>query len=169
MIYYVGGVMTRKENNELADATLSLSKQYTGTKAMEKWGSGKDSPQNSWFIPDIPYPDIARTLSDRLCDAVSQIVDGLNMDYKVKPTEFWYNVYDNTQYQELHAHNPSMFSVVYFNKMPEGSAPFVFEGKEMNLDYQTEGSAIVFSSFLKHGVERGTNTEPRITWAMNFK
>ena len=169
MIYYVGGIMTRKMNNELADATIALSKQYKGTKAAERWMSGEDSPLNSWFMPDIEYPDIARHLSDRLCDAMSQICDSLNMDYKVKPAEFWYNVYDNTQYQEMHMHSPSIFSIVYFNKMPEGSAPFAFEDKEMDLDKQTEGSAIIFPSYLMHGVERGTNTEPRITWAMNFQ
>ena len=92
MIYYVGGVMTRKQNNELADAAIALSKEYRGTKAAERWMSGEDSPLNSWFMPDIEYPDIARHLSDRLCDAMSQICDGLNMDYKVKPAEFWYNV-----------------------------------------------------------------------------
>lgn len=163
MIYRVDDVMTKEENDELATVALSLSQQYTGTTAIKKWLSGKDSPQNSWCVDDISYPDIVRTLSDRLCDSVSQICD---MNPKLEPIEFWYNVYDNTQYQEPHIHSPAIFSLVYFNKMPRGSAPFLIDGEEMNVN---EGSAIIFPSFVKHGVERGTNSEPRITWAMNLQ
>ena len=147
--------MNEDENNELAIATLALSRKYNGKKFSEDvrygipstkleryrsgkgaettWLSGPNSPQNSWNMSDVEYPDIVKTLSDRMSDAVAEISKGLNiwkirsgMKQMIKPIEIWYNVYDDTQYQELHTHNPSIFSSVYFNKLPEGSSKLKF-------------------------------------------
>ncbi len=172
MIYYVNDVMNEDENNELAIATLELSAIHDGVRAKHGWLSGNDSPQNSWGMT-IEYPDIVKTLSDRMSDAVEEISKGLNiwkirsgMKQKIKPIEIWYNVYDDKQYQELHTHNPSIFSSVYFSKLPEGSSKLKFKDREVQ---QKEGCAIVFLSHMMHGVSVGSNTEPRITWSMNFE
>ena len=195
MIYYVNDVMNEDENNELAIATLALSRKYNGKKFSEDirygipstkleryrsgkgaettWLSGPNSPQNSWNMSDVEYPDIVKTLSDRMSDAVAEISKGLNiwkirsgMKQMIKPIEIWYNVYDDTQYQELHTHNPSIFSSVYFSKLPEGSSKLRFQYSEVE---QKECCAVVFLSHMMHGVSVGSNTEPRITWSMNFE
>ena len=91
--------MNEDENNELAIATLALSRKYNGKKLNEEvrygiastkleqyrsgkgaedtWLSGPNSPQNSWNMVDIEYPDIVKTLSDRMSDAVAEISKGL--------------------------------------------------------------------------------------------
>ena len=188
MIYYLIDVMDDRENDELANATLVLSREYNGKKlnenvrygiasskleqyrsgkgAEETWLSGKDSPQNSWNMVDVQYPDIVKKLSDRMTDAVDQISKGLKMKKDIKPIEIWYNVYDNTQYQEPHNHNPSIFSAVYFSKLPDGSSILKFNDGVVK---QKERCGVVFLSHMNHGVEIGTNIEPRITWSMNFK
>ena len=90
MIYYVNDVMNEDENNELAIATLELRKKYNGKKfnpeqynngkgSENRWLSGASSPQNSWNFTDIEYPDIVKTLSDRMSDAIAQISKGLNI------------------------------------------------------------------------------------------
>ena len=184
MIYYVNDVMDEDENNELAIATLELSKKYNDKKfnpeqynngkgSENRWLSGASSPQNSWNFTDIEYPDIVKTLSDRMSDAVAEISKGLNiwkirsgMKQMIKPIEIWYNVYDDTQYQELHTHSPSIFSSVYFSKLPEGSSKLRFQYSEVE---QKECCAVVFLSHMMHGVDVGSNIEPRITWSMNFE
>ncbi len=100
----------------------------------------------------------------------------------------WFNVSRHGNYQEFHSHNNNVFSAVYYISAPEGSGKLVFEDPkepdmcglkklpEKNLLSFTrvgytpvERTLIIFRSYLRHLVEPGTNTEPRISVAINFK
>jgi len=99
----------------------------------------------------------------------------------------WMNISEKSNWQEFHTHNGNVFSVVYYVSVPEGSGKIVFEDpKEPDmcplktktnrnqLSYTRigytpiEGSLIIFRSYLRHLVEPGNNTTPRISIALNF-
>ena len=168
MIFYVNNLLDKEENEQLAVTALSFARDHVGL-GKDKWTSGEDSPYNSYALNDLEYPPIVHVLSDRIDQAIKMIQDQLNIDHDLKAIELWYNVYDNTHFQEPHAHNPGLFSVVYFNKMPEGSSTLTFENEATTPGLQKEGTAVIFLSHMVHGVERGNNTEPRITWSFNYQ
>ena len=97
------------------------------------------------------------------------------------------NIATGSKWQEFHAHNGNVFSAVYYVSVPEGSGRIVFEDpKEPDMcpiktkenrnqlrysrtGYTPEtGTLIIFRSYLRHSVEPGKNTEPRISIAMNY-
>jgi uncharacterized protein (TIGR02466 family) len=97
------------------------------------------------------------------------------------------NISKAGDYQEFHTHNANVFSAVYYVSAPEGSGRILFEDpkepdmfplksiqKKNQLSYTrinytpTPGLLLIFRSYLRHCVEPGTNTEPRISIALNF-
>jgi uncharacterized protein (TIGR02466 family) len=99
----------------------------------------------------------------------------------------WFNINTTGTFQEYHHHSNSIFSAIYYVTSPEGSGSVVFEDprepemmpvKDVNplnpLTYVTArykpvaGNLIIFRSHLRHLVEPGTNTDPRISIALNF-
>jgi len=102
----------------------------------------------------------------------------------------WANISIKDNSQEFHTHNGSIFSAVYYVSAPKGSGNIIFEDpkepdmlpikirstKDRNhlsftrISYPPKpGSLLIFRSYLRHMVESGTNTTPRISIAMNFK
>ena len=80
-----------------------------------------------------------------------------------------------------------MFSAVYYPKVPEGSGSIVFENPLVpdmmpvqnieerddmtfeRISYQPkDGMLVIFRSYLQHCVRQGTNTEDRISIALNY-
>jgi len=165
MIKIVENFLSEKENNKLAEVALTYSKQYEGNGKF-KWQSGEDSPLNSYYLNDIDYPRIVRTFSDKCESTVNKMLERIN--HTCKATEIWYNVYDNTQYQEPHTHGGAIFSLVYFNRLPEGSSKLQFTLNPDECSFHKERTAIFFVGGLEHFVVQGTNSDPRITWSSNY-
>ena len=164
MIYFFEEILNPEENEQLAEVAISYSQKYEG-KGKLFWRSAKNSPKNSYFLNDIDYPEIVRVLSDRCENLVNKLTEKINL--KCKATEVWYNVYDNTQYQEPHNHGGAIFSLVYFNKLPQGSSTLKFIDKSDDILYK-ERMVVIFVSGLEHYVDSGTNVDPRITWSFNY-
>ena len=118
------------------------------------------------YLNNIDYPQIVRTFSDRCESTVNKMLEHIN--HTCKATEIWYNVYDNTQYQEPHTHGGAIFSLVYFNRLPEGSSKLQFTLNPDECSFHKERTAIFFVGGLEHFVVQGTNVDPRITWSSNY-
>lgn len=99
----------------------------------------------------------------------------------------WINISKAGDWQEFHTHNANVFSAVYYVSAPQGSGRILFEDpkepdmfplksivNKNTLSYSrinytpTAGTLLIFRSYLRHCVEAGTNTEPRISIALNF-
>jgi uncharacterized protein (TIGR02466 family) len=99
----------------------------------------------------------------------------------------WGNVNMPGTYQEFHSHPSHVFSCVYYPKVPKGSGEIIFESplvpdmmpvlniKKINTLSRErvwfepkEGTLIIFRSYIRHSVRAGTNTEPRVSIALNY-
>ena len=110
-----------------------------------------------------------------------------NSDFLYKCDSAWANINNPGTYQEYHTHPNSVFSCVYYPKVPEGSGKIVFENPNSpdmfpirginqpnnltfeNIKWSTQpGTLLIFRSYLRHCVQQGNNTEPRISIALNY-
>ena len=102
-------------------------------------------------------------------------------------TESWYNVYTSGRYQEFHMHPNTIFSAIYYAKVPDGATGTYFKRADMgsmlppkdkkeptplNQDVliapPQEGTVIIFRSNLQHSVPPSTFDGDRVTIALNF-
>jgi uncharacterized protein (TIGR02466 family) len=128
-----------------------------------------------------------KPLVDKITNSVNTFAKTLGSDYNYACQNGWINICDSTHYQEYHHHPNSIFSVVYYLKTPEGSGNTVFRSplepdmlplknlsNDNELTYKTckyravTNRAVIFRSYLEHMVQKGTNTEDRISLSFNF-
>ena len=119
---------------------------------------------------------------------VMRYADALKMDtanHQPRMNECWVNIYRRDHSQEIHLHQNSVFSGIYYVKAPTGAAPTLFHSpmSDMMLEPPTTesnslnsaiagftpvaGRMIVFRSNLRHNVLSSNIDEERITIAFN--
>jgi uncharacterized protein (TIGR02466 family) len=98
---------------------------------------------------------------------------------------YWFNVNRRNDYNRLHCHPNSKFSVSWYLKVPQNSGKFVFERSDKSVnewfdtnkgDYTVQhweiqpepGLFIIFPSYLYHQVEPSKSDEDRISVAFNY-
>jgi uncharacterized protein (TIGR02466 family) len=117
-----------------------------------------------------------------------RFADRLNFDrfrHPIKINECWLNVYGTSDAQEIHCHTNSVISGVYYVKAPPGSSPIMFHSPMadvmLNPPYTkitdlnsfaaafeaTEGTMILFRSWLRHSVKPSTIKDDRVSIAFN--
>lgn len=120
---------------------------------------------------------------------VSQYADALGIHAPIEHLRFldaWLNIYAKGDSQEMHIHQNSIFSGIYYIKAPEGCsavqfqsplidtmiAPALFETNELNSTGAflpaKEGRMILFRSHLKHAVMTNDVNEERISLSFNI-
>lgn len=106
--------------------------------------------------------------------------------HPLKINECWFNYYSRGDSQEIHCHQNSVISGIYYVKAPPGAAPTVFHSPfaEVMLappltginDFNSQavgfepqaGRMILFRSWLRHNVKRHEVDESRVTIAFNI-
>jgi hypothetical protein len=181
-IYLEEDVLSKEENDKLKEHCLSIyDKIPTGGS---EWVGGTYTSHASHNLNDDPE---CQSLLDKVNYHIHQFARAHNCEETYKNNYSWLNVATGSSWQEFHAHNGNVFSAVYYVSAPEGSGRIVFEDpKEPDMcpiktkenrnqlrysrtGYTPEtGTLIIFRSYLRHLVEPGTNTEPRISIAMNY-
>ena len=176
------------EENDKISAHIMQNKDKVEGKGAEGWISGIHSPTNSFAAPKTVRDDpLFTNLLNSIDNQLYKFTEVLKFRTdELKKRDWWWNVYeDPTQYQEFHDHIPFYFSAVYFCKAPKGSAPITFrppnfnhwrgyhyESNDLNADIESvtpvERTLLIFPSNLIHCVSGGSNTEPRITIALNY-
>jgi hypothetical protein len=184
-----------KENNICKDEILSkIDKMYNDDKFKIPEGWLTDKLSTSFDHPEFNFELFHDT---KTIDLYQKYV-GSFFDKKVKfiIDEIWYNYYVSGEWQEIHSHlssnyfqKCSTFSCIHFlSYNSEIHPPVVFVdphekvrslSMEMDSNYYenrhspkiTEGSIIMFPSYLEHFVPKGPPTPdyPRITIAFNLK
>ena len=150
----------------------------------ENWLGGTYTSLNKCNIEnDSRFSNLLNAVSDHVHE-LARLHNSTGI-YECKTA--WFNINKAGTFQEYHHHSNSIFSAIYYVTAPEGSGSVVFEDprepemmpvKEVSplnsLTYVTArykpvaGNLVIFRSHLRHLVEPGTNTEPRISIALNF-
>ena len=121
-------------------------------------------------------------------EKVMRYAEVLKMDtvnHPLKMNECWVNIYRKNHSQEIHLHQNSVFSGIYYVKAPAGAAATLFHSpmSDMMLEPPTTesnnlnssiagftpvaGRMIIFRSSLRHNVLSSNIDEERITIAFN--
>lgn len=181
-IYQEEDLISPEENAELIKYALSLKDRVPS--GGEDWYGDTYNTHGTYDLQkDIKF----RPLLNLISMHVNNFAKMHNSEATYNISYAWLNINDENTYQELHTHNSAIFSCSYYLQAPPGSGGIVFEDpkepdmfplksiSEKNqlsftrIQYPaTERTMIAFRSYLRHMVQPGTNTEPRISIAVNF-
>jgi uncharacterized protein (TIGR02466 family) len=150
-----------------------------------EWEGGTYTTHDSKY--DIQKDPRFGPLIDAVTNHVYNYVRMHNSKQEYSCDTTWINISRENNFQEMHTHNESTISAVYYISAPPGSGKLVFEDPRepdmlpiknisvrnelsfVKVGYEAqEGSLIIFRSYLRHMVTVGTNTDPRISVAFNF-
>jgi len=183
-----------KQNDVCKDEILSkIDKMHEDGKLKVPEGWLTDHLSTSFSYPDFNFELFSNTNTIKLYqDYVSRFFD---KDVAFHIEELWYNYYVDGEWQEIHSHlsenslgRASTFSCIHFLSFnPEIHSPVIFvdpneKVRTLSLEMEsnnyrqryppkiTEGSLIMFPSYLEHYVPKGPPTPdyPRITIAFNL-
>lgn len=157
----------------------------------DKIPSGGDDWEGGTYTTHITHDLSQSEMFSPVIEAITEHVNDFARahnsmaDYTVQHS--WANISKPGNFQEYHTHDGSIFSAVYYVSVPEGSGNIIFEDprlpdmlplkdiKERNslsfikTGYTPEpGTLVIFRSYMRHCVQVGTNTLPRISLALNF-
>lgn len=181
-IYSADDVLSQEQNTALINHCISIQ-SATPSGGAEWLGGTYNTHQTHDLNQDILFQPVLAAVTDH----VHKFAKMHNCDGEYKTNYAWMNISKAGDWQEFHTHNANIFSAVYYVSAPEGSGRILFEdpkepdmfplkslqGKNQftysRIHYTPEtGTLLIFRSYLRHLVESGTNTEPRISIALNF-
>ena len=182
-IYVKEDLVTTEQNYELAKHCLQI-KQNTAIGG-EGW---LGNTYNTLGTHDLYQDKMFQPLVNLITQHVNEFARISGCEGNYTPHTGWFNVADSGSYQEFHAHNANVFSAVYYISAPENSGNIMFEDPKepdmfplKDIKYKNklnitrikfparQGLLLIFRSYLRHLVEQGTNTVPRISLALNYK
>jgi uncharacterized protein (TIGR02466 family) len=181
-IYQADDIVTAEQNARLRAHCLAIQKN-TPTGGGEWLGSTYNTHQTHDLSNDAEFQPVLDAVSHH----IHEFAKMHNCTGSYKNNYAWMNIAEGTAWQEFHTHNGNVFSAVYYVDAPEGSGKIIFEDpkepdmfpiKTVNNKNQLSysrisytplpGTLLIFRSYLRHCVAPGTNTDPRISIAMNF-
>ena len=181
-IYVSEEIITEEYNEILKNKSLELF--HSIPNGAENW---KCNTYNTMGSYEISNDDDFTHLLKQVKEHLNIFVEHHGSNYKYECQNSWLNVNTESTYQEYHYHSGSTFSAVYYIDVPEGSGKIYFENPlepdmlpvkgiqtptELSFKdchYQPQKKTLlIFRSFLRHMVEIGSNTDPRISVAFNF-
>ncbi len=185
-LYAMPDILTEEENDRLLDKVHELQGIF-GAGNTSDWMSGEFSPDNCFHISDLNDYLEMQILTKRAEECVVDFARAYGSEAEYNCTESWYNVYTSGRYQEFHTHCNSIFSAIYFAKVPKGAPGTTFKRPEAtcmlppknivrNTELQMrniigppmERTLIIFRSNIEHAVPPSTFDGERVTIALNF-
>ena len=181
-IYVQQDLFNEEQNKIWSDRIFDIQKNVpSGGKEWE----GKTYTTHSTF--NLLEDELFAPLFEAVQSHINSFTKEHNSEFMHKCDSAWANINDPGTYQEYHTHPSSVFSCVYYPKVPDGSGRIVFESpntpdmfpivgiNQMNdltfehIKYNPKpGTLLIFRSYLRHCVQQGNNTEPRISIALNY-
>jgi uncharacterized protein (TIGR02466 family) len=181
-IYIQKNLFPKYINDNWCEHILKI-KETTPTGG-EDW-EGKTYTTHTKY--DLKQDPIFNELIMQVTDHVKEFASAHNSSSNYTCQHAWANVAEEGNFQEYHTHDGSVFSAVYYPRVPNGSGNILFEDPKLpdmlpisnisernDLSYfkigyePEEGMLLIFRSYLRHAVRAGTNKEPRISFALNF-
>lgn len=139
---------------------------------------------NSLDVADIRDDPVVKDLIEKCKVHVLNFVRELGVEEftQINCKDCWFNVYEKGDYQEVHVHTDSHFSLVYYVRVPPDSGDVVFMSPTYLTDamrlktkmpetvtHKTQDSdVLIFKSNTSHRVTQSKNQERRVSIAMNF-
>ncbi len=129
-----------------------------------------------------------RELKDVILTEVTKYANTLKFDvanFKLRINECWVNIYSTGHAQEMHIHQNSVISGIYFVKAPAGCSPVMFDSPVADIMLEPpktetnslnllgtavnaiEGRMVIFRSYLRHGVKPNNIDEDRVSISFN--
>ena len=181
-IYSAEDIISPEQNELLRQHCLNVQAK-TPSGGVEWIGGTYNTHQTHDLHSDPQFQPVLDAVSFH----VHQFAKMHGSDANYTTNYAWMNIANAGAWQEFHTHNANIFSAVYYVSAPEGSGRIIFEdpkepdmfpikniqGKNQlsysRIHYTPKtGMLLIFRAYLRHLVEPGTNTEPRISIALNF-
>lgn len=180
-VYYEEEVVSKEYNDFIVDNCYKIKK--VATSGGKGWFTNL---YNTAGTHNTIYDKNFNELNEKILYHIHEFakVNGSKSNYKLD--DGWINIYQKSDYQEFHYHTSSVFSVVYYAKIPENGGslvlnspkgPDMFPLKDVSTSNEfnhtwfkiqpKERSLIIFRSFVEHMVEPGKNESERISIAYN--
>ena len=185
-LYAHPDLLTEEENDVLLKKIENLRCVF-GKGNTTEWMSGEYSPDNCFHISALTEYLEFKAIVERVTQCVNEFATHYGSDEQYACNDAWYNVYTSGRYQEFHMHPYSIFSAVYYVKVPDGAPGTYFKRPNMgsmlppknkvrptplSMDSinapPQERTVIIFRSNLQHSVPPATFDGERITIALNF-
>ena len=179
-VYKKECLFSDNENKEWASNVLRIEKTLKHSGREQWWDKSTFTTAATNAIEVGHFTDLLEAVTEHVKTLSRK--DGLTEELNVLHS--WANVAREGDRQDYHSHPDSIFSAVYYVKVPTGSSNIIFQEPDiqsiedisedndsvMNAqEYEVkEGMLIIFKSSLRHRVPEGLNTDPRISIAMNF-
>jgi uncharacterized protein (TIGR02466 family) len=180
-VYYEENIINEKDNDFIIDCCYKI--KNVAKRGGEGWHTKLYNTAGTHnIVYDKNFKQLNLTIQQHLQQFVK--VNGSSRYYNLDTG--WINIYQNNDYQEYHYHTSSVFSIVYYPKVPENSGglilnspkePDMFPIKDVDEEnefnhayfkfYPKERSIIIFRSFVEHMVQPGQNESERISIAYN--
>jgi uncharacterized protein (TIGR02466 family) len=182
-MYYEDNILSDDEVKNLIEYCYKIKNTIPSNHA--QW---RCDVYTSYENHNAVYDTKFKNLLDKITNHVNNFAQALGSKAEYTSDAGWVNIYDATHYQEYHYHIGYIFSAIYYLQAPNGSGKTTFRSplepdmmplkdattnNPLNLAHCTypakTNRLVIFRSYLEHMVEKGTNTEDRISLAFNFK
>lgn len=182
-IYTQEDLLTIEENEKIKEACLEIQTKIECGGS--DWIGGT---YNTLGTLELNTDSRFNLLHERISTHVHEFakLHGSIGNYQLNSS--WCNISTPGSFQEFHTHNGNVFSAVYYASSPEGSGNIIFEDPKepdmcslknvpektplsfIRISYPpTERMLIIFRAYLRHLVEPGKNSQPRISIAANYR
>ena len=159
---------------EMYKKALEYKQNYPSKK---KWNCYTTSGYYNLILDDTLFKDVIQKCTEN----VQKFSEIFKNEEKVICTEAWLNINNTNHTQEIHIHENTIFSAVYYIKvnketgMIQFTSPDEIFGRKCIGNEKTretyeprEGDLIIFRSNVPHRVMQNNSTEDRLSLAMNF-
>lgn len=182
-IYQETELFSHQQNLLWKNYCLDIQQQIAS--GGDEWEGGTYTSHNTRY--DVRRDAVFGPLVDAVQNHVFHYVKLHNSTKEYFCESAWLNISGKNTFQEMHTHNESTVSAVYYISTPPGSGKLVFEDPRepdmlpikdisnrndfsfVKIGYEVnEGTLIIFRSYLRHMVTMGRNSQPRISIAFNF-
>jgi uncharacterized protein (TIGR02466 family) len=182
-IYQETDLFSDLQNFEWLTRSLEIQKTISG--GGDEWEGKTYTTHNTRY--NILEDKIFEPLVEAVSFHVNQYVKLHNSTRHYSCESAWLNISLKNNFQEMHTHNESTISAVYYISVPEDSGKIVFEdprepdmlpikdiSNRNELSYikvgysPLPGTLLIFRSYLRHMITINNNSLPRISVAFNF-
>jgi len=182
-IYQESNLFDDLQNQKWINRALEI--QQTISSGGDEWEGKTYTTHNTTYnvLKDSEF----KLLVDAVTYHVAQYVKLHNSIRTYACESAWLNISTENNFQEMHTHNESTISAVYYIAAPTGSGKIVFEDPRepdmlpikdianrnefsyIKVGYTPiPGQLLIFRSYLRHMVTLNENKLPRISVAFNF-
>jgi uncharacterized protein (TIGR02466 family) len=182
-IYQETNLFSKEQNLKWINKSMEIQRTiHTGG---DEWEGRTYTTHNTAYsvLKDQEFKPLVDTVSFH----VGEYVKLHNSTKTYQCESAWLNISVKDNFQEMHTHNESTISAVYYISAPAGSGKIVFEDPRepdmlpikdifdrnefsfIKVGYTPlPGTLLIFRSYLRHMVTLNTNILPRISVAFNF-